>query len=545
MLEIFGTSYYLATGDYGLDFNLLAYTFLNIGELFPVLMSEAKRGFGIWSWVLLLISLGIGQALFRYGPHTTAPAQTRATPNMARWCTLLIFVGMMSAASLPSLYSRDRVFAQTLSANILLTGVARLTRDEVPADTPPVRERYPLNGRVQSATPGTATPNLVVIVLESTRASALTPYNPALDTTPFLARLSESSTVFERTYTMVPHTSKSMLSLLCGIEPSLSQPVLEGASPDGIPAKCLAAVLRDAGFTTAFFTTGKLQFENNDQMIRNIGFDHIVSAENLSVEGFEKVNYFGLEDKAILTPSEEWLSARDDIPFFVLYQTITSHHSYKTPTRFTSKRYSDDPLLNDYLNTVRYVDEFTSDLFDQFKRLGLYENSLFVIVADHGEGFGEHGIYVHDTVIYNEGLQIPFLIHDPQRAMADRVATPLSAVDVMPTILEHMGLKLDGQGYAGVPASARHDDQPIFSHCWRVRQCMSIIRGQKKYIHFFGHKQSELYDLSTDPDETNNIIQAFPDLARSMEIEVMAWHDGVQAYYRTYYMDRVTRVQAD
>ena len=64
---------------------------------------------------------------------------------------------------------------------------------------------------------------------------------------------------------------------------------------------------------------------------------------------------------------------------------------------------------------MRYLDFFVRNVMNQYKELGLYDDTIFVIYGDHGEGFGEHDLYQHDNTIYQEGLKVPFIIHAPGR----------------------------------------------------------------------------------------------------------------------------------
>jgi hypothetical protein len=91
----------------------------------------------------------------------------------------------------------------------------------------------------------------------------------------------------------------------------------------------------------------------------------------LSVEGFEKTNYFGYEDDILLDPSEEWLKENGDEPFLAEYLLGTGHDDYRClSTRYGSEDFSEDAGLNSYLNCIRYQDLFLKNLFEQYKALG-------------------------------------------------------------------------------------------------------------------------------------------------------------------------------
>jgi arylsulfatase A-like enzyme len=98
----------------------------------------------------------------------------------------------------------------------------------------------------------------------------------------------------------------------------------------------------------------------------------------------------------MLKPSEQWLKTHTDEPFMAEYFTGTGHYGYEClGTRYGDKDFSEDDQLNRYLNCLRLQDIFLKNLFDQYKELGLYENTIFVLFGDHGEGFKEHGRDMH------------------------------------------------------------------------------------------------------------------------------------------------------
>jgi arylsulfatase A-like enzyme len=118
--------------------------------------------------------------------------------------------------------------------------------------------------------PRTEKRNVVLIHLESTRARSVTPYNKDLKTTPFLDELAESSLFVERAYTTVPRTSKAITSVNCGIQPHLIEEITE-ARQGGIPLRGLAALLKEQGYSTAFFQSLTENFENFRDLVRNFG----------------------------------------------------------------------------------------------------------------------------------------------------------------------------------------------------------------------------------------------------------------------------------
>lgn len=237
----------------------------------------------------------------------------------------------------------------------------------------------------------------------------------------------------------------------------------------------------------------------------------------------------------MLGPSEEWIADQKSAgkPFMASYLTVTPHHDYVVPKRYKKERFSEKRRLNRYLNTIRYEDFFLRNLFEQYRELGLYEDTLFVIVGDHGEGFGEHDRWQHNNVIYEEGLKVPMLVHDPQRfAGGARVEGPANQLDLLPTLAGLLGYGVTGGDYPGSPLYALPEDRLMMASCYHEHSCMASVRGKEKYIHHFGNQDDELFDLEDDPRERKNL--AGDEEAEKIEErrdELLAWRSKVNAIY--------------
>jgi arylsulfatase A-like enzyme len=370
--------------------------------------------------------------------------------------------------------------------------------------------------------------NLVVVMLESTRASATTPYDAALPTTPFLAELARQSLLMERAYAVVPHTSKATVTTLCGAEPHLRMPITE-SDPRGVPGRCLAALLGDQGYDSLYSTAHTGNFEDWGQLVENLGFRDFVPLEKMGdTSGFEWAHYFGKEDDVALEPTRRWLEGHRERPFFVTYLTSTPHHDYKAPKRYGRHAFAEDEMLNRYLNAVHYQDHFLRNLFDLFRELGLYEDTVFVLIGDHGQAFLEHGRFGHSNVPYEEGLRVPFLIHAPGAfAGGERISQPVSALDVLPTALALLGYRAEGGRYAGRPVWESGAGRIHYFHCWMERKCAGAIDGTLKLVHHFDERPDELFDLATDPGERVNLADRFPERVASLRADVLRWRRDV------------------
>ena len=359
--------------------------------------------------------------------------------------------------------------------------------------------------------------------------------------TPFLNQLAENSLVYDRAYTVVPHTSKALAAVNCGTDPFFRHPIFE--SYLGTSQDCLADALKGAGYDSVFFQSPTEYFENRRGLVNHMGFDEFYAAEQMSSEGFELVNYFGYEDNVMLEPSKQWLEQQEG-PFFAFYLTGTTHHPYWTPSRYENRDFSNGESLpeeeNQYLNALHYLDYFLADLIEQYKALGLYENTIFVLFGDHGESIQSHGRNQHNVSLYEETLRIPLIIHGPGVAPGRVEAPVVTQADIMPTVLNLMGFhpqqKLSGQVVTAPGDSAGEAAQrAVYAACWYDDWCVARVDQQFKYIYNFREKPEELYDLRVDPLESVNLAEKYPQKVAVYRREALAFYENNLKHYHQYY----------
>jgi arylsulfatase A-like enzyme len=204
------------------------------------------------------------------------------------------------------------------------------------------------------------------------------------------------------------------------------------------------------------------------------------------------------------------------------------------PDGYEEEKYVEDEDLNRYLNAIRLQDTFLQDLFDQYKDLGLYDDTIFVVLGDHGEAFGEHGLFTHGNTPHEEALRIPMLVHDPKRfENGARVEEPVSQLDVLPTIADLLGYEIDGGAYQGSSfLEPLPEDRPLHFSCWGAESCLASLEGTEKYIYYYDNQPDQLFDLSEDPLEQENLASERQEDAEKRRSELLAWRSKVDAIYR-------------
>jgi lipoteichoic acid synthase len=539
--------YYKVTGS-TLDFNMLLLGLSSLDEISGLIASEVSLNILVLVFVILVYAvLGPPLAARFVSRWSGWPAPWHPDISWRHWLRALS-VGVMtyplfSFSLLPGgSTGASTSFARHAFVNVIMTAVEAAEGEELPGVViDPNDEHWPSTARLLP-TSSTERRNIVVIFLESTRAGATTPYNTDLPTTPFMAELAKRSLVVEKAYAIVPHTHNAVTTTTCGIEPPLDPRRLRLLAIPGImPDICLPHLLQEQGYNTVFFKSTVKDFEHSQQIIENLGYEDFYALEHMDTEGFEPTNYFGYEDEIMLEPSRAWLETHRDAPFLAAYLTSAPHHDYLAPhRRYERVKFTDNDVVNRYLNSVRNQDFFLKQLFEQYKQLGLYDDTIFIVLGDHGEGFGEHGRFQHDNVIYEEGLRIPLLIHDPQRfQQGARLEQPATQLDILPTVADLLGYAIQGGSYSGSSLlRPLPNDRTLMFSCLGEQGCIADLKGTEKYIYHFDDQPEELFDLATDPAERKNLAgQRSAEELNRRRSELLAWWARVQARYDTRAVD--------
>ncbi len=517
--------FWLATGTL-LDPYVLGYGLTHFGSLGKVYLSA--MGPLVWVGLAALVAVHLL-------PLRAARAGSRPDAVPTRLVTVLA-AAMLAVTGVAALVVDLAPGVAPLGRNVVLRFAgAALTGSEARAQGPVVvGAREVAVGSGPRAIPDGPPPNVIVIMMESVRASATTLHDPALDTTPFLASLAERGALVETTWTSVTHTSKALVGALCGIWPLPDLPVVE-AEATGLPTTCLARILRGRGYATAFMQTATATFEQRRQTVDNMGYETFLSKESIPQGDHEETNYFGWEDDALLGPALDFADARekDGRPFLLTLLNLSTHHTYETPSDFPKKQRASGEL-DAYLNSVAYFDGFLARLFAGLEARGALGRTLVILAGDHGEAFGEHGTLQHNAAIYEEGLHVPLVLVGPGIAPGTRIKGLRHLIDVVPTALEWLGTPVS----AGLPgrsllSSPGHDT--LFASCWLHLQCIATRDATYKYIWHFDKQAPELFDLTRDPLERTNILDATPEAVWGpMKARLLGWKADTDAAWESF-----------
>jgi arylsulfatase A-like enzyme len=181
-----------------------------------------------------------------------------------------------------------------------------------------------------------------------------------------------------------------------------------------------------------------------------------------------------------------------------------------------------------YVREVAVVDKEIGRLREHLRNSGLDQNTILIVSADHGEGFGEHGTYSHALNVYEEAVHVPLIVHVPG-VPAREVHEPVSVIDVGPTLLDLFGVPIPGS-YMGqsllplIAGEAKKLTRPVAVDSGRRLQAFYLEDG-KKVIFDINQRTTEVYDLKNDPGELQNLADSgAPGIAEAIETARLYFH---------------------
>ena len=351
-------------------------------------------------------------------------------------------------------------------------------------------------------------PNVVVVILESTRYDK-TSLSGGEDvaSTPTLEALAREGLVAHRARATLPHTTKSLFSILCGRFPTMQKRVVEVSSD--LKVQCLPSMLREAGYWTIFFQSSWGTFEWRPRLVHRLGYEEFQAWED--IQG-QSLGYLASDDESLVAPFGKWLDevTVGSTPFFATFLTSATHHPYRLSRRASklakAENLSRKTKEQRYLRLIEAEDRMLEGLLGELERRGLRDNTYVVVVGDHGEGFGEKGVKQHDNNFYEEGLRVPLVISGPGIEHYE-VPGNASLIDITPTLLGILGIPVKDSAKGKVEGyDLRADDfpgdRPRWFSCWFEMRCRGFVIDDRKVVYEPQTDEAWYYNLSQDPDES-------------------------------------------
>ncbi len=363
--------------------------------------------------------------------------------------------------------------------------------------------------------------NVLVITIDTLRPDHLHCYGYDKIQTPTLDGIAHNGVLFENGVTQTPLTPPSHASIFTGLNPPNHKVRDTGGFILSPSTPTLASLLQEKGWDTAAFVSSAV-------LKKRFGFDRgfAVYDDQMPRPGNRQEFLEDAERRAgdTVDRAVAWLDGRSDKPFFLWVHLYDPHTPYDPPSPFR-EQYKDRP----YDGEIAYADRELGRLMESLGRKSPPEKTIVAVLSDHGESLGEHGEFSHGVFLYDATLRIAFLLSGPRVPSGLRVTPQARTIDLLPTILELMGSPppagVDGASLvplfsgkdAGTAVSYAETLFPKINMGWA--ELRAIRTNQWKYIRA---PRPELYDLSRDPKETNNVLAEHPYEVRKLEAQLVA-----------------------
>ena len=342
--------------------------------------------------------------------------------------------------------------------------------------------------------------DIVVVTIDALRADHLSSYGYARPTTPNIDRLAARGVRFEHAYCPTPHTSYSVTSMMTGkyMRPLLTMGV-------GDDSETWAGYLRRYGFRTAAFYPPAVFFIDEHRFRR-------MKAEGL---GFEyRKEEFAAPDLHRKQIADYVANAPHDKPLFLWVHLFEPHEPYVKHPEHTFG--AGDDSIDAYDSEVATADAEVGNIVDVVEKRR--PGAVFVVSADHGEEFGDHGGRYHGTTVYEEQVRVPLVIVAPGIAPGV-VGVPVQTIDLLPTTLAALDVPLParvrGRDLGGLLAGASHggatgtgspgsptEEGLAYAE---TDDYTLVARGDERLVCVRKIASCTLFDVRTDPLETRPI----------------------------------------
>ena len=402
--------------------------------------------------------------------------------------------------------SKDRPFTHTYSFDEIDDGDFRKPRREPEAVVPLVpAERRPKN--------------VILVVLESTGVEYFGTHGSRFATTPNIDRLAaEHGVVFENVYAQAASSCKSLVALSNSVYPRPDWLLIVRDHPQ-FDVISLPQVLKTRGYRTCYAHSGYWAWQKRDQFLKARGVDAVVDA---SGHPGQEINSWGIDDQTMYQDVLNFIDADPQQPFFAFAYTIETHHPYHPPKEHHDFGVKDEELAR-YLDSLRAADAKIAWLIAELEKRGLAESTLIAVTADHGESFGQHNQRTHSFGIYEQTVHVPLvLLHASLKELPGRNENVGRHIDVAPTLLDVLNIPVP-DGWQGASLFRSRDDQRAYFLSVGNEVVLGLRDDRYKYHYYVDTSQEELFDLATDPAESQNLATAEPERAREYRRRLGGW----------------------
>lgn len=355
--------------------------------------------------------------------------------------------------------------------------------------------------------------NIVLIIIDTLNADHLGCFGYYRDTSPVIDSLAASGILFTNCQAQAPWTLPGMASIFTGLtERSHGCSHYDGFSHGLDPEMpTLTTILKEQGYSTAaLVNVGYLGepfgiTKGNDYFwINEDGSDNA----NITVDTL--LNYFSSNEiqepfLATIHLFDPHLPYEPPSPF----DTLFKHSGTNGITEWPEIEFCSDPVIIEHMTAmydseIRWTDSQLSRLFAGMREMGLADNTLFILIADHGEEFMQHGDWGHAHNLYQQALHIPLILTGPGIEPGTVIPQNVGQYDLLPTVLEYLGISVPGHVEGiNILGEIPLDRVIPSSGVMADTSSAACLQGSMKVLWFVEPDSSETFNLTDDPGEMN------------------------------------------
>jgi arylsulfatase A-like enzyme len=374
-----------------------------------------------------------------------------------------------------------------------------------------------------------AKPNVILFVMESASARHLPAYTGSGPDTPNFLDLKRHGFFFENVYGHTSNSANAVPSLFCSMYPHPSRWASAGAYPD-ITCDSLQQILKQRGYATAIFSRWDFDFMSVSPLFLRNGVDKLSFTRLVTGEDSPRFE----NDEALIEYSVNW-GRHQSSPFFLTIWPVPAHFpGVELEDRF--KRYGGliKSYRERYYNQLYYQDYLIGDLVRQLREAHLFENTVIVLMGDHGEGVGTVGVdYAHSNYLYEDVARIPLLIVAPGLSSNEMdIPEQAEQIDLVPTLTGLLGIRGTYRHQGRDLTAAANRTNRIVYLAYPPGHLLALVDDRWKYIFHVDSGAEELFNLQVDPFEHINVASIQAERTAYYRGLVQGWSLFEQNYYQ-------------
>jgi arylsulfatase A-like enzyme len=390
--------------------------------------------------------------------------------------------------------------------------------------------------------------NVLLFTLDTLRADHLGCYGYTKNTSPTLDALASTSIVFDNAIAQSAITPVSHASIMTGLYPyNHDLRSLHGGVNYQLPDSrlTLAELMEANGYATGGFVSA---FPVTEHYGLHQGFEtwdeDFQKEDEIKVLTEQGIVNTGTAQRACNITTEKalsWLRNKADTPFFAWIHYFDVHDPILLPPDAYLKRFypksrdKPDILRAVYDAEIAFMDDQIDRIVKELEALNIRENTILVILSDHGEGLGDHDWWGH-SILYQEQIRLVFLLSIPGRGEGVRVPSLVRSIDLVPTLIELLSLYIpaenDFDGKSLLEMIDKPDTQPRIAYSESINDLTAYYDSQMQDESLYAisdgrwklilhreksnDKDVELYDLQADPHELTDLSEKHPEIIAQM-----------------------------